>query len=1071
MMKKLMLFLLTICLAASVFAVTALAAEPIASGTCGENLTWTLDDTGTLTISGTGEMADFSSGKAPWYSWRISINTVVIEDGVTSIGFDAFSECENMTSVSIPDSVTSIEPFSFFQCICLTKITIPENVTSIGRFAFCGCYNLTDVTLPEGLTSIEGYTFSSCDRLTNINIPDGITSIGNAAFHSCENLTNIIIPDSITSIADNGFSFCDGLKLIHYIGTEEQKNAIEIDDNYMAQLPWHCGVTASEVAGQTVYYCPECDVRFLADGSAYYGVIVGGVNVTPDNCADILGDGTASYDFDTNTLTLTDANITVTGQDYGIYAEGDLIIHVNGTSTIKVTDGSGIRVANGDLKIAGNWLKMTVSNQTKAEAYGIFCDGSFTKEIGALNLDVEADSAALAYGMKMGGDVQLCRGNTYLRVINADENYGIYSTGTINYIGGTTDVSVYMSDGTEGTTMGVFADRINVTNGIFEASGDISFKVTTGISIAEGIELKYAMEEFVPDVPCTLTSDPELSWYANCTLGYTAYEISVGNVGVTSVNKDDVLGDGTVRYDPKKDTIYLNNAHIEGDIWCEYGYTIHLTGSNSVTAVYAGEYLDSRVFAMGAWNGVTICGDGSLDLYLSAPTVGEAYCIDVMGKLNIRDCQLNITVDNVTAKQSAMGILGIEEINIENAEVNVNVISESGKHRGIVSTMGAINILNSTVSSSCDGLAFYSGKALNLGSEHTVTGAVEVYHPGITGDLTQADPDVPVVIAPKTVVVPTLCVKSFSLSFEDEVLVNFYYTAENTQDIVEQGMLVFNSNPGVADIALADHVYVGSVASNGGFANTSKGIAAQNMGDERYYCAYAKLSDGTYAYSSVYDYSPKKYALGRIEKSSNEKLKSACVAMLNYGAAAQLYFNYRTDDLMNAGLTEAQQALAVEYDPALFTGSVAADTAKTVHFTKTQNSFSKLSASVSFESAFAINYYFTPKETVAGEMTLYIWSPEIYKAVDVLTVDNAVSVTMESKDGAYYAPISGIAPKNVDETYYVAGVYTDTNGNTHCTGVIAYSISRYCMNNAYGSMGNLAQATAMYGYYAKQYFA
>jgi hypothetical protein len=846
----------------------------------------------------------------------------------------------------------------------------------------------------------------------------------------------------------------------------------------MANATWHYNVLTRMLDGRKVYYCGECDRYYYADGTEASGIVipesnlyVAGVYVTDQNRAYVLGDGTVRYDADTNTLTLTNANITVTGQDYGIYAEGDLNIHVKGTSTIEVTDGSGIRVANGDLKITGNRLDMTVSNQTKAEVYGILCDGSCTKEIGNLDINVKADSAALAYGMKMVGDVQLCRGDFYLDVINANENYGIYSTGTINCNGGTTDVAARMSYGMEGTTMGVFADRINVTNGIFEAYGDISFKVTTGISIAEGIELKYAMEEFVPDVPCTLTSDPELSWYADCTLGYTVYEIGIGHVGVTSVNKDDVLGDGTVRYDPEKDIIYLNNAHIEGDIWHEYGYTIHLTGSNSVTTISTDDYLGLRAYAMGAWGNVTICGDGSLDLYLSAPAVGEVYCIDVMGTLNIRDCQLNITVDNVTAKQKAMGILGIEKINIENAEVNVNVISESGKHKGIASTIGAINILNSTVSSSCDGVAFYSEKGINLCSGHTVTGAAQDFHNCITADLTQADPDVPVVIGPKAVVVPELAVKGFSLSFENEILVNFYYEVDNTQDIVEQGLLVFYNNPGVADIAVADDVYVGSVAANGIFANTTRGIAAKEMGDQRYYCAYAKLTDGTYAYSPLRDYSPAEYALGRIENSTNEKLKRLCVAMLNYGAAAQQYFGYRTDDLMNAALTEEQRAMAADFDPKLFTDAVSADPAKTIYFEQNPIGIIRWGATVSFEGAFSINHYFMPNEVVAGDVTMYIWGPDTYQAVDVLTAENAEAVIMEYRNGNYFAPISGIAPKDVDKTFYVAGVYTDDQGNTCCTGVIAYSLSRYCLNNAYGSMGDLAQATAMYGYYADQYFA
>jgi hypothetical protein len=81
-----------------------------------------------------------------------------------------------------------------------------------------------------------------------------------------------------------------------------------------------------------------------------------------------------------------------------------------------------------------------------------------------------------------------------------------------------------------------------------------------------------------------------------------------------------------------------------------------------------------------------------------------------------------------------------------------------------------------------------------------------------------------------------------------------------------------------------------------------------------------------------------------------------------------------------------------------------------------------------------------------------------------------VIVTEKQSNGFYWQQVAGIAAKNLDKTYYVAAVYTDANGATHCTGVIPYSLSLYCMNSANGKMGELAQATAMYGYYADQYF-
>jgi hypothetical protein len=108
-------------------------------------------------------------------------------------------------------------------------------------------------------------------------------------------------------------------------------------------------------------------------------------------------------------------------------------------------------------------------------------------------------------------------------------------------------------------------------------------------------------------------------------------------------------------------------------------------------------------------------------------------------------------------------------------------------------------------------------------------------------------------------------------------------------------------------------------------------------------------------------------------------------------------------------------------------------------------------------------------------MTLYIWTPEAYAAADALTAENASGViAMEAQaENVYWGQVSGIAAKTLDQTYYVAAVYTDAQGNAHCSGVVAYALSTYCMNNAKPGkdMQALAAATAMYGYYAEAYFA
>jgi hypothetical protein len=140
-------------------------------------------------------------------------------------------------------------------------------------------------------------------------------------------------------------------------------------------------------------------------------------------------------------------------------------------------------------------------------------------------------------------------------------------------------------------------------------------------------------------------------------------------------------------------------------------------------------------------------------------------------------------------------------------------------------------------------------------------------------------------------------------------------------------------------------------------------------------------------------------------------------------------------------------------------------------FAKTDVGFSKRSATVSFEGAFAINYYFTPNAAVDDNVTFYYWTARDYEAAQTLTAENATGSAIMSKSasGAYWAENSGIAAKQIADAYYVAAVYT-TEGQPCCTGVIGYSVSTYCVKNANGTMGALAQATAVYGYHAKRYF-
>ena len=143
-----------------------------------------------------------------------NVKSVVIENGVTSIGGSAFYGCSSLTSIEIPSSVTSIGDRAFYGCSSLTSIEIPNSVTSIGNSAFYGCSKLTSIEIPEGVTSIGYEVFGDCSSLTSIEIPSSVTSIGNRAFYYCSSLTSIEIPSSVTSIGNYAFGGCSSLTSI-----------------------------------------------------------------------------------------------------------------------------------------------------------------------------------------------------------------------------------------------------------------------------------------------------------------------------------------------------------------------------------------------------------------------------------------------------------------------------------------------------------------------------------------------------------------------------------------------------------------------------------------------------------------------------------------------------------------------------------------------------------------------------------------------------------------------------------------------------------------------------------------
>ena len=283
------------------------------SGTCGEALTWTLDKDGVLTISGTGAMYDWvwdsatGSANVPWGGYMDRIISVVIEDGVTSIGSFAFDLCPALTAVSIPDTVTWIGAWALAECDNLPDVTIPAGVTGIGVNAFAYCHGLmsfqvdpnnqsyssvdgvlfdrqqtvlisfphgrsgeyripdsvtgieaaafsgsgalTGITLPDGLTGIGAWAFADCGSLTGMTIPAGVTGIEKGTFFGCGRMTGITLPGGLAGIGDQAFYLCNGLNDVWFGGTQAQWDAVSVETSNDPLTSARLHVTPDESGG------------------------------------------------------------------------------------------------------------------------------------------------------------------------------------------------------------------------------------------------------------------------------------------------------------------------------------------------------------------------------------------------------------------------------------------------------------------------------------------------------------------------------------------------------------------------------------------------------------------------------------------------------------------------------------------------------------------------------------------------------------------------------------------------------------------------------------------------------
>ena len=270
-------------------------------GADGDNVQWAFDDeTGVLTITGSGAMADYPSEyNTPWTDYHsYSITSVQIGEGVTKVGSYAFYYCYNLADVSLPSTLTSVGDYAFSGCSSLSSVTLPDSLESIGYSAFNSCESLTSVTLSKGLESIGDSAFFCCNSLTSVTIPASVKSLGNYAFQSCPYLSSVTLSEGVESIGDSAFYECYNLSSLTI-----PKSVTEIGSNafpgsltptvYFDSYAWrHCmsnNISCNVLDGDGKNYVAagECG----ADGAAVHW------KLDADGALTVYGSG-AMADFD-----------------------------------------------------------------------------------------------------------------------------------------------------------------------------------------------------------------------------------------------------------------------------------------------------------------------------------------------------------------------------------------------------------------------------------------------------------------------------------------------------------------------------------------------------------------------------------------------------------------------------------------------------------------------------------------------------------------------------------------------------------------------------------------------------
>ena len=933
----------------------------------------------------------------------------------------------------------------------VTKSVMGDGITYIGINAFSGMQALETVNIPGSVTGIGDSAFSYCTKLREVTLPNGVSTLGMYCFAYCHQLSNISIPATVTEIGLGAFQGCSDLK---GIWVEERNASYSSDENGVLLDKTQKTLIQAPAAMNGDYTVPDTVVTI--GESAFEGCKRLSALTLP-NGLETIGSNAFSG---CNSLTFLQipAGVTLIGETAfnscselkGVLFSGDA----------PETDGAIFENIRGT-------AYYDAENTTWTKDIRIQCGGEITwTPVTELSILVQPESTVAGNTVTYvvgayGNDLQYAWWTAPAdseNFVKTDETTGVY---TLEVTAGNIGQQLYCVV-TDATGAQVASERVTVIT-----MPTLVEHERISVSIEHAGDLCYVT--FMPNRSCYYSFSSFGNFDTYCELYSANYDLLASNDdgGDQNFNLYTFLEAG-------KSYIFAVRIYDAGvgnfdiELRPEHEFEKKVTSPTCILEGYTTyrctlcdySYRDDTVKAEGhSYTGkVTVkpdCSTPGVKRY-TCSICNDTYTEEI--PTTDHDCSALVTAPTCTSAGYTTYICFV---------CGYSYISD------IEPAHGHNEVLDPSVAATCTENGLSAGKHCSVCNEVTqpqtlVPATGHAFSNGICFVCGASDSGI------QPSVKPTLALKSPTLEFKDMICIVAFYTAENTQDVVEMGMITYDEKVTGWNVETADHVIPGASYDEGSgrYYSSSQGIHAKYLADTVYLAIYAKLKDGSYVYSKLAPYSAITYANSQLKNSSNVALKQLVVAMLNYGAEAQLYFGHNPENLANGALMEEQKLMPEAYRSDMV-GSVPGTSAEKQGIFVSNSGFSSRKPAISFEGAFCINYFFTPKYAPENGITLYYWNETDYSAAEILTPANATGkFKLEgSGTGEYRGDITGISAKKLSEAVYVAAAYKN-GGTTWTSGVLGYSIGAYCSSQVSkgGSIAALAEATAVYGYHAKQYF-